>query len=158
MTLSRVKTTASVALLTTKESDLTIEDAPLTISMSTFSPYHTLPLFIGTALGVGGLMPFWNPAGAIREFGLPERFAISQPVQQSFVISGARVSVLGAATWIFYLQGNLAAVDTIMSLMLWVGAVDGYVCWREGVPSKALMRAASGLIIGGWGMLGLSQK
>lgn len=126
--------------------------------MPTFSRYHILPLFVGTALGLGPLRTFWDPAGSILEFGLPERIALSQPAQQSFVISGARVSALGAATWIFYLQNNLAAVDIIMSLMLWLGAVDGYVCWQEGTHGQAVFRATSGLVIGIWGLLGLSQR
>ncbi len=60
--------------------------------------------------------------------------------------------------WIFYLQGKFAAVDTVLSLLLYVGAVDAYVCWLEGMPGKAVFRGVSGLVIGGWGFLGLTAQ
>ena len=55
-----------------------------------------------------------------------------------------------------YLQGKLATVDTILALLGYVDAVNGYVCWQEGVPGKATFRAMVGVIIGGWGALGLA--
>ncbi|KAJ7148811.1 hypothetical protein C8R43DRAFT_1129033 [Mycena crocata] len=126
--------------------------------MPPFWLLHLGPLFVATALTLGGTMPFWNPIGAIREFGLPEHIATSQPAHTSFIVSGARTSALGMAIWIFYLQGKLAAVDTILATMLYVGAVDGYVSWQEGVIGNALFRTASGVLIGGWGLLGLTAR
>ena len=102
-------------------------------------------------------MPFWNPGGAILEFGLPERNAVSQPAQACWVVSGARISTLGMAMWAFYLKGNLEAVDTVTALLLYVGLVDGYVCWKEGETGSAIFRALSGVAIGGWGFLGMTK-
>ncbi|KAJ9144139.1 hypothetical protein NKR23_g6198 [Pleurostoma richardsiae] len=125
---------------------------------ASFTPYHIVPLFVASATAFGGLIPFWDPAGAIREFGLPERVAAAKPAHACFVISGARISSLGTAIWIFYLRGDLSAVDTIMALLGYVGVVDGYVCWREVVPSKAVFRAFMGIMIGGWGLLEVSSR
>lgn len=119
---------------------------------------HIPPLLIATGLTYGGTIPFWKPAAAIREFGLSEGFAQSQPAQQSFVIGGARVSIIGVAMWIFYLQGKLPEVDTMMTLMAYMGAVDGYVCWKEGVARTGAFRAAVGFILGAWGWFGLTTR
>jgi hypothetical protein len=124
--------------------------------MQSFRPMHLPPLVIGTLLSLGGMIPFWDSPRAIREYGLPERFAVSAPAQACFVISGARISALGMAIWIFYLRGQLAAVDTILGLLAYVGVVDGIVCWQEGVAGRGLFRAFCGVVIGGWGMLGLT--
>jgi hypothetical protein len=128
------------------------------MSSACFHPFHIPPLLVASALTFGGLIPFWNPAGAILEFGLPERIAISQPAQACFVVSGARVSALGMAMWIFHLKGMLVGVDVILALLGYVGAVDAYVCWKEGVVGSAVFRGAAGVIIGGWGLLGLTAK
>jgi len=52
----------------------------ITMSAS-FSLYHIPTLFVATATTFGGLIPFFNAEDAIREFGLPERIAISKPAQ-----------------------------------------------------------------------------
>jgi hypothetical protein len=109
-------------------------------------------------MGIGAVMPLWNPQGAIRAFGFPERIATSQPAQACFTVYGARATCLGMAIWIFYLQGKLQAVDTILALQSYATAVDAYVCWREGVPQKALLRALAGVLVGGWGLLGLTSR
>ena len=126
--------------------------------MPAFSPWHILPLFVATAHAVGGLFPFWDPVWAIREFGLPQRIAVSQPAHQAFVINGSRSTIIGVIIWVLYLQDNLGAVDMIMSLMIYAGAVDCYICWQEGVKGMGIFRGMSGLVIGGWGLLGLSQR
>ena len=50
------------------------------------------------------------------------------------------------------------AVDTILSLMLYVAMVDGWVCWQEGVPGRAVFRLCAGVVVGGWGLLGLTSR
>lgn len=37
-----------------------------------------------------------------------------------------------------------------------VGLADGYVCWQEGVPGRAVFRLASGLVIAAWGWFGMT--
>lgn len=96
-------------------------------------------------------MPFFNAEYAILEFGLPQRIAISKPAQSTMIVSSARITAIGLAMFTFYWQGKLAAVDTIRAILGYVGLVDGYVCWREGVPNKAVFRALSGAVIPTWG-------
>ncbi|KAK7064829.1 multicopper oxidase type 1, secreted [Favolaschia claudopus] len=117
---------------------------------------HIPPLFVAFALTFGGLYPFFDAPGAIREFGLPNHVATSSPAQSVMKLSSARGSAIGLALFAFYLRKQYAAFDTVLASLFYVGLVDGYVCWQEGVPGKALFRFCSGLIIGGWGFLGLT--
>lgn len=117
-----------------------------------FTLRHIPTLFVATATTFGGLIPFFNPAAAIRDFGLPERFAVSQEAGAVMVLSSARITAIGATMLAFYAQAKFAEVDTVMVILgAYVGAVDGYVCWREGAPGKGLFRLLSGLAIAGWG-------
>jgi hypothetical protein len=43
----------------------------------------------------------------------------------------------------------------MLALLLYVPAVDSYVCWREGV---GLFKAFSGALVAGWGLLGLTSQ
>ncbi|CAG8981796.1 hypothetical protein HYALB_00004739 [Hymenoscyphus albidus] len=124
---------------------------------SQFALGHIPALFVATATTFGGLMPFFNAEHAILEFGLPQRIASSKPAQSVMILSSARISTLGLTLFVFYFQEKLAAVDTIMLLLGYVGLVDGYVCWLEGVPKKAMFRLASGLLIAGCGWFGLTE-
>ncbi|KAF6835096.1 hypothetical protein CPLU01_04574 [Colletotrichum plurivorum] len=119
---------------------------------------HVVPIFVSVAHTIGPLFSFVDPARSIRRFGLPERFAQSTIAQSCFVLDGARLSVLGLAQLVFYLRGQYQAVDTVMALLVYIGLVDGYVCWREGAPGAALFRATSGVVIGAWGALGLTSR
>lgn len=125
---------------------------------SRFKLAHLFPLFVGGAHTLGGIVPFFAKDAGIRSFGLPERFAESTIAQACFVLDGARLSVLGTAQLIMYLRGDYAAVDIIMALLVYVGLVDGYVCWREGEMGSAVFRATSGIVIGTWGALGLTSR
>lgn len=121
-----------------------------------FALLHIPPLLVATALTFGGLMPFFNAEYAILEFGLPSRVAISKPAQSIMIVSSARITAIGMALFTFYLQGHLEAVDTILFILGYVGLVDGYVCWREDVPRKAVFRTLSGVAIAAWGWFGLT--
>jgi hypothetical protein len=125
--------------------------------MVSFNPWrHIPPLCMATGQAIGGLMPFWTPAGAIRTFGLPERIATAQPAQLTFIMYSSRATTIGVAMWIFYLRGHLRAVDTFMALLLYGCAVDAYACWLEGEIGRAWFRGLLGLFVGGWGLLGLT--
>jgi hypothetical protein len=41
--------------------------------------------------------------------------------------------------------------------MAYVGIADGYVCWKEGVPGKAIFRMASTFFFAGWGAFGMTK-
>jgi hypothetical protein len=101
-------------------------------------------------------MPFFNAKAAILEFGLPQRIAISNPAQSIMIVSSARISAIGLALFTFYFQEKFEAVDTILFILGYVGLVDGYVCWRESVPGKAVFRASSGGLIAAWGWFGMT--
>ncbi|KAF0325773.1 hypothetical protein GQ607_006905 [Colletotrichum asianum] len=123
-----------------------------------FKPAHLFPLFVAVAHTIGGIVPFFAKDAGIRSFGLPERFAESTIAQACFVFDGARFSVLGMLQLIMYLRGDYVVVDIIMALLVYVGLVDGYVCWREGEMGSAVFRATSGVVIGTWGALGLTSR
>ncbi len=101
-------------------------------------------------------MPFFNAEYAIQEFGLPKRVAISKPAQSIMIVSSARITAIGLALFTFYFQGKLAAVDTMLTVLGYVGLVDGYVCWMENVPGKAVFRTVSGVLISAWGWFGMT--
>lgn len=101
-------------------------------------------------------MPFFNPANAIRTFGLPERIAASQPAQLTFMLYSSRATVIGTAMWISYLRGNLRTVDTLMALLLYGCSVDAYACYLAGEKKKAWFRGLMGGFVGVWGLLGVT--
>lgn len=121
-----------------------------------FALRHIPPLLVAAALTFGGLMPFFNAEYAILEFGLPKRVAVSKPAQSIMIVSSARITAIGIALFTFYLQGHLEALDTILLILGYVGLVDGYVCWLEGVPGKATFRTLSGTLIAAWGWYGMT--
>jgi hypothetical protein len=68
------------------------------------------------------------------------------------ILSSARTFALGDCMFAFYFAEKFAAVDTGMMVTgAYVGAVDGYVCLKEGVPNKAIFRVALGAAIAAWG-------
>lgn len=117
---------------------------------------HGPPLLIATALTFGGIMPFFNAENAILAFGLPQRIATSKSAQSVMILTSARTTAIGLALFTFYFQQNYAAMDTVLVTLGYVGLVDGYVCSQAKVPNKAYLRLASGLVIAGWGWLGLT--
>ena len=124
--------------------------------MENFRPRHTFPLLVGAIMTTGAIMPLINPAAAIRAHGFPDRIALSEPAQACFTIYGARSSAFGAAIWIFFLQGKLAAVDTIMALQGYAGLVDLWVSWKEGATRSSSFGVGMRILVGVWGMLGLT--
>jgi Domain of unknown function (DUF4267) len=121
-----------------------------------FALRHVPPLLVATVLTFGGLMPFFNAEYAILEFGLPKRLAISKPAQSIMMVSSARVTAIGLALFTLYFQENFAALDTILAVLGYVGLVDGYVYWLEDVPTKAVFRTISGVLIAAWGRFGMT--
>jgi hypothetical protein len=98
----------------------------------------------------GSVIVFFNAEYAIREFGLPQRRAISKPAQAVMVIGMARITAIGIAIFTFYFRGKFEVVDAAMAILGYVGVVNGYgpyVCWKEGGLGKAAFRAGSRLAI-----------
>ncbi|KAH0489341.1 hypothetical protein TgHK011_009774 [Trichoderma gracile] len=123
-----------------------------------FTPRHVIPLLVASATTFGGLWPFWSPKNAMLEFGLPERIAASPAAHPVMVLCSARTTALGMLMFVFYRQEKFAAVDTVMAVMgAYLGLVDGYVCWKEEMPGKAVFRCVSGMMIAAWGLAGLTE-
>ncbi|KAF5685764.1 hypothetical protein FCIRC_3253 [Fusarium circinatum] len=119
------------------------------VMFSNVSPWHIPAMFIGTAFTLGGLLPLRAPDRAMREYGLPEGIARSEPAQLAFGIYGTRVAAYGVALWTFYLRGEYHVVDTLMSLLCLWGAADCWICIKAGVPRTAAWRFVSSIMIGG---------
>ena len=113
-------------------------------------------LLLASSITFGGFIPFWDAEYAIRLFGLPGRIAVSPTAQSVMILSSARISAIGMAIFIFMYQRKYAAVDTMLSVIGYIGLVDGYVCWMEGVPNKAVFRCAASLLAAAWGWFGLT--
>lgn len=102
-------------------------------------------------------MPFFNAEKAIQEFGLPDRIAKSGPAQSVQITSAARGTAMGIALFALYYQRKYTAVDTLLSTLVYVGLVDGFVCWKEDAPSKGLFHAGLRVAFGSWGLFGLTS-
>lgn len=63
---------------------------------------------------------------------------------------------MGLALYTFYFRRLYSAMDIIMMFLGWAGAVDGYICWKEDVPGKAMFRLLAGLVIAGLGAMGIN--
>ncbi|EQL31866.1 hypothetical protein RJZ56_001078 [Blastomyces dermatitidis] len=124
--------------------------------LSHFTPRHTPALLVASATTFGGLLPFFNAEYAIKEFGLPQRIAVSKQAQSVMVTQSARTTAIGITLLTFYSQDKLTEFDTILVILAYLGLVDGYVCWREGMPGKAAFRAAVGFLIAAWGWCGMT--
>ncbi len=124
-------------------------------------PFHLLHvpgLLVASLITYGGTKPILYPAAAVIEFGLPQSIADQPAAYPGFMSYGACVSIIGMSMWIFYLRGNLAAVDTMLSSILYLGAVEAYVFYLHGIPEGVIFRATAGVLIGGWGLLGMTTR
>lgn len=122
-----------------------------------FSWRHVPAIVMAAGNGLGGLMPYWDPVQAIRTYGFPEPIATDRKAQTTFRLYSSRATMYGAALWIFYLRGQLKAVDTLLALSLYAGAVDAYLCWSQGETGKAWFRGLFGVFYGAWGLLNLTS-
>ncbi|KAK0381875.1 hypothetical protein CPAR01_05489 [Colletotrichum paranaense] len=126
--------------------------------MASICRRHIFPLFVATTTTFGGLLALFNPAGSIRAFGLPDSIASSPTAHATFSLSSARTSVIGLLIYTFYARGDFGAIDTVLLTSgLYCGIVDGYVCYKEGEPVKALLRILSSWAVGLYGGLGITS-
>ncbi|KAJ6537701.1 hypothetical protein B0H19DRAFT_1003421 [Mycena capillaripes] len=125
-------------------------------TIGNFALRHIPALFIATTTTFGGLIPFFSAERAMLEFGLPPRIASSPPAQAVMITSSTRITAIGLLLFTFYFQNKLEAVDTVLVTLGYIGLSDAYVCWREGVPKRGLVRVASGMAFAVWGWLGMT--
>ncbi|KAK3299771.1 uncharacterized protein B0H64DRAFT_313971 [Chaetomium fimeti] len=117
---------------------------------------HIPALFVASAMTFGGFWPFFDARAATAEMGLPRRFSDAHESRTIFQLCAGRTTALGLILFTLYFQHKLAEVDTVMVILGgYVGAVDGYVFWREGCRGKAVQRAVSGFVIAVCGWYGL---
>jgi hypothetical protein len=103
------------------------------------------------------MLPIFYLQAAIREMGFPPRIHTSKETQAIMTLGMVRTTTIGLALWNFYAQGKFEAVDTLLVILgAWFGAVDACVCWKEGVPGKAMFRRCSGALIAGMGLWGIT--
>lgn len=123
----------------------------MTTQLPPFTRWHILPLTIATTFTFGGMLPFYSPASAMADFGLPTRFQVQRDVGSVFKIYASRMTWLGLLLYTFYLRGDLRAIDTIFSFTWVAGVADGWVCWNEGLRGKAMFRFLSAVVLSAYG-------
>ena len=124
----------------------------------TFAIFHIPALGAGVLNIVGGAVTLLNPRQAVVGFGFPARVADSVGANGLIRIFGARTTVLGVLILVLYARDQLAAVDTVLTVLgIWSGIVDGYAVFREGDSSKALMRLVGAWSVGFCGLRGMTQ-
>jgi hypothetical protein len=91
--------------------------------------------------------------------GFPARIHGSPAAQTIMTIGMGRTTVTEMALWIFHLQGKLEEVDTLLFILGgYLGAIDAWVCSKEGLAGKAWFRGLSGVVIAGWGWMGMTAR
>jgi hypothetical protein len=123
-----------------------------------FVPRHIPALLLATTITIGGAMPFWaGPEKSLEAFGFPSRISTAKAAHPLIITQSARISALGAAIWVLYLRGHFEAVDIVIASFGYVGIVDSYTCYKEGVPKAALNRGLSTGLIALWGLFGMTN-
>ncbi|KAJ2983352.1 hypothetical protein NQ176_g754 [Zarea fungicola] len=121
------------------------------------SACHIPILLAATVTFLGGIWALFAPAAAMRELGLPESVAGAPSAHPVMMISGARATMLGTTMFFLYSRGMLAECDTLLALIsFYLGCVDSYVCWSQGMPGKAMVRLVSSWVLGACGLFGLT--
>ncbi|KAF7897748.1 uncharacterized protein EAF01_008714 [Botrytis porri] len=123
---------------------------------SHFLPRHIPPLLLATAITIGGTMPLWNAENAIRTFGFNEKIAVSKSAHPVMISGSARVTAVGLALWGLYLGDHFEAMDVVIASLGYLAVVDGYVCWKHGVPGSVAFRTISAGVISLWGFFGMT--
>jgi hypothetical protein len=124
-----------------------------------FALNHIPALYIATALTFGGMVPIFNGKLAISGMGFPQRMYDSKEAQSMMTLGMGRTTVIGLALYTYYFQNKFVEVDTLLFILgAYLGAIDAYVCVKEGVPSKALFRGSSGAVIAVIGWFGTTAR
>ncbi|RYP41590.1 hypothetical protein DL767_000932 [Monosporascus sp. MG133] len=120
-----------------------------------FELRHIPALFTATVMTFGGMWSFFDPRGAMLEFGFPDRIAGTPAAAAVMHINNARTTAFGMCMYTFYFRRELAACDTILAILgAYGGLVDSYVVWREGNPRKAAFRLLSSGLLSAVGFAG----
>lgn len=98
-----------------------------------------------------------KPREALLTWGMTEKTATSREAQVVYYGHTMRTSTLGLLIYVFYLQGNFAAVDITMAVMgAYNGLADVLIIWYYGNRGKVPVRLVSVLAIAAWGFAGMT--
>ncbi|CAG8955005.1 hypothetical protein HYFRA_00008694 [Hymenoscyphus fraxineus] len=125
-----------------------------------FSWHHIPALLSATTMFIGGLFHgLLRPEAALLTWGMKPQTARSRDAQIVYYGHTMRTSTLGLLIFVFYFQGDLAAVDTTMVVMGgYSGIADVLTIWWYGNRDVVVVRLLSVLAIAGWGLCGLTAK
>ncbi|KAK9419293.1 hypothetical protein SUNI508_01270 [Seiridium unicorne] len=120
-----------------------------------FELRHIPILFTATVMTFGGMWSYFDPRGAMLEFGFPDRIAGTPAAAAIMHINNARTTVIGICLYTLYFRRNLDACDTILAVLgAYAGLVDSWVVWKEGNPRKAAFRLSSSWLLSAVGLAG----
>lgn len=126
---------------------------------SDFQYRHIPVLYLGTALGFGGMMPFFGYSRqALIGYGFPPRIA-DRPEAWPVIRAGwARMSCIGFFFLTFYYQKKYDVLDTLLGITAgYLAVADTYTLWCEGVRGYALFRLSASALLSALGFAGLTQ-
>jgi hypothetical protein len=87
-------------------------------------------------------------------YGLPERIATSPAAYSPWILYSSRIQAIAMMMLVFLWRRDYEAVDTVMGFIGFLGAVDVWVCYREGVGKRAWERGVMSAVVAGYGMVG----
>lgn len=65
---------------------------------------------------------------------------------------------MGIALFWLYFQRNFRGMDVILAVSGIAAFFDGGICLNEGIVGTAVWRTIAGVLVGGWGFLGLTTR
>ena len=125
-----------------------------------FSWRHIPALLAATPMLFGGRVHgLSRPHQALLTWGMTEQTASSHEAQIVYYGHTMRTSTLGLLIYVFYLQGNFAAVDAVMAVVgAYTGIVDVLVIYRHGDRGVVPWRLASVVAIAACGFAGTTAS
>jgi hypothetical protein len=138
---------------------ISIKNLEKTIIMIDHFSWRHIPVLASAApmLLLAGIRDLLYPQTGLLSYGIPEKIARSREAQIVYYGHASRTSTLGLLLFAFYIQGNLASVDTVMGLMgLYCGTSDLILLWKHGNHSVIPMRFLGILFVTVWGFAGMT--
>lgn len=121
---------------------------------------HVPALITGASTFFGGLINgILDPKGSLSGYGMSEKIASSREAQIVYYGHSMRTSTFGLLVLVFYLQGNIAAVDVTMAIIGgYCGIADVFLLYKYGNRGKVPVRLISVLFIAAWGLAGMTAE
>ena len=123
--------------------------------------YRHLPaLFTAAAQCWGTIWPLvsGNTRSVLLHYGLSERIADVPETWTVWHVGNARTASLGILMFIFYAQRRFDVLGTFLIINgAYLGLVDCYILWNEGLPSVGAFRLLSSAVFAILGAMGFTQ-